>query len=84
MTLPFAIADKFGNSTPLIMMIVTYTLLSLDQIGMELQSPFSAKRLGHLPLGSICDTIEQNLLALLPEDPASPEYRRRVLIASSA
>ncbi|MFO0946475.1 MAG: bestrophin family ion channel [Planctomycetota bacterium] len=68
MTLPFAIADKTGVSTPLIEMIVAYTLLALDQIGVELQNPFDASRLGHLPLNSICGTIEENLLAFLPEE----------------
>lgn len=82
MTLPFAIADKTGISTPLIELIVAYTLLALDQIGVELQNPFCATRLGHLPLGSICTTIEENLLALVPEEvDAEPVRRPAELVA---
>ncbi|MCA9267228.1 MAG: hypothetical protein KDA41_02095, partial [Planctomycetales bacterium] len=63
--LPFGIFDKAGVMTPVIVMLVSYPLLSLDQIGIELQNPFSARRLSHLPLHDICRTIQDNLLAAL-------------------
>lgn len=66
--LPFGIFDKAGVMTPLIVMIVAYPLLSLDQIGVELQNPFSTKRLSHLPLEDICATIQENLLASLEDE----------------
>jgi len=65
--LPFGIFDKAGIMTPVIETLVAYPLLSLDQIGVELQNPFSTGRVSHLPLNSICDTIQQNLLAALDE-----------------
>jgi putative membrane protein len=43
---------------------VAYALFSLDQIGVELQNPFSVKNLSHLPLDDICCTIENNVLDL--------------------
>jgi putative membrane protein len=46
-------------------MLVAYPLISLDQIGIELQNPFSASNLSHLPLDDISKTIEGNLLGLL-------------------
>lgn len=61
---PFAIVDKTGVMTPLITLLVAYPLLSLDQIGIELQNPFSRDRLSHLPLDDIADNIEANVLAL--------------------
>ncbi|MBX3411067.1 MAG: hypothetical protein KF708_00005 [Pirellulales bacterium] len=67
--LPFGIFDKAGMMTPIIVMMVAYPLLSLDQIGVELQNPFSTKRLSHLPLNDICITIQENLLACLEEEP---------------
>jgi putative membrane protein len=72
-TLPFALLPKIGWLTPLVTFLVAYPILALDQIGMELQNPFSVKNLGHLPLDDICATIEGDLLALLdssfrPED----------------
>ncbi len=70
LALPFGIFDKVGIATPIIVMLVAYPLLSLDQISVELQNPFSKQRLSHLPLGDICHTIQKNLLALLYEQPA--------------
>jgi ion channel-forming bestrophin family protein len=67
--LPVAIVDKAGDLTPIIIMLVAYPLLSLDQIGVELQYPFSPQRLSHLPLESICSTISDDVLALLDEPP---------------
>ena len=46
-------------------MMVAYPLMALDQIGIELQNPFSKANLSHLPLGNISATIEKNLLGLL-------------------
>lgn len=54
--------------TPLIVMLVAYPLLALDQISVELQNPFSQSRVSHLPLDDICRTIQTNVLALLDEE----------------
>lgn len=59
--LPFALANVSLVITPLIAGIVSYALFSLDQIGIELQNPFSDKNLSHLPLDNICKTIENNI-----------------------
>ncbi|MFO0891432.1 MAG: bestrophin family ion channel [Isosphaeraceae bacterium] len=66
-TLPFALLHKFGNGllVPLVTMLVAYPILGLDQIGVELQNPFSTRSLSHLPLGDISVTIENDLLAML-------------------
>ncbi len=62
--LPFAFLDLPSVINVLISGLVAYTLLSLDQIGLELQNPFSEKRLSHLPLGSICVSIRHNVLEI--------------------
>lgn len=69
-TLPFALLHHLGGDwlVPLITMLVAYPLLSLDQIGVELQNPFYKKNLGHLPLGDISSTIETNLEGYLQDD----------------
>lgn len=73
LTLPFALLDRVGALVPLVVLSVAYPLLSLDQIGYDLQNPFSTRRLSHLPLDQICETIEGNLLALLEADePGGP------------
>ncbi len=63
--LPIAIVDKVGIGTPLIVLMVAYPLLSLDQIGIELQSPFVTDRLSHLPLNDISANIEENVFCHL-------------------
>jgi ion channel-forming bestrophin family protein len=67
MTLPFALLYRLPSywPIPLITMLVSYPLISLDQIGIELQNPFPKERLSHLPLEDISATIERNVLALL-------------------
>lgn len=80
--LPIAIVDKTGMLTPLIVMIVAYPLLSLDQIGIELQNPFARDRLSHLPLDEISANIENNVLGFLLNAKEEqtlapiPDYRR--------
>jgi len=56
-------------------MLVANPLVSLDQIGIELQNPFSASNLSHLPLDDISNTVESNLLGLLR---AESDLRDRV------
>jgi putative membrane protein len=59
--LPFALANVSLFLSPLIAGIVSYAIFSLDQIGIELQNPFSEKNLSHLPLDTICETIYENV-----------------------
>ena len=49
---------------PILTMAIAYPLLALDQIGIELQNPFSRRHLSHLPLDDICAAIERQVLAL--------------------
>jgi len=67
LTLPFALLHRIDADwlVPLITMLVAYPLISLDQIGIELQNPFAKANLSHLPLSDISATIEKNLLGLL-------------------
>jgi putative membrane protein len=64
-TLPFALLKKVGSLTPLVTVLVAYPILSLDEIGDALQSPFSTRSRNPLPLDDICRTIEEDLLAML-------------------
>lgn len=62
--LPFALVERVDWLTPLVMALAVYPLFSLDEIGAELQNPFSPRNLSHLPLTSICTTIEKNVMNL--------------------
>lgn len=59
--LPLALVDYSIFISPIIVTLVAYALFSLDQIGVELQNPFSVDNLSHLPLNEICNTIEKNI-----------------------
>lgn len=67
--LPFALLHRMSNDwlVPFICMLVAYPLFSLDQLGIELQNPFSTSNLSHLPLDEISATIERNVTGLLRE-----------------
>lgn len=58
---PFIIVQISAWATPLIAMLIAYPLLAIDRIGYELENPFSTSRLSHLPLDTICETIEKNV-----------------------
>jgi len=64
LALPFALVNISILISPLITGLVAYALFSLDQIGFELQNPFSEERLSHLPLNDICETIEKNIIEI--------------------
>ncbi len=61
MILPAALVNHSVYISPMIVTLVAYALFSLDQIGVELQNPFSIENLSHLPLNEICNTIENNI-----------------------
>lgn len=67
--LPFALSAKVGWITPLVTGLASYPLFSLDEIGAELQNPFSPRNLSHLPLNKICQTIENNVMSLWQSGP---------------
>jgi putative membrane protein len=80
--LPMAIAERCGALTPFLQVLVAYPLLSLDQIGIELENPFSVRRLSHLPLQDIGDTIQRNILALGEKPELARQNGRRELVAN--
>jgi ion channel-forming bestrophin family protein len=86
LVLPFALLHRVDSIwlIPFITMLVAYPLISLDQIGVELQNPFSKANLSHLPLGDISATIEGNLTSLLKMQPdtagAVPADRSECLV----
>ena len=68
--LPLTLRHRFDTDwlVPLVTMLVAYPLLSLDQLGVELENPFVTENLSHLPLDEISATIERNVLGLLKEE----------------
>jgi ion channel-forming bestrophin family protein len=74
LTLPLALLHRLDSDwiVPVITMLVAYPLLSLDQIGVELENPFATRNLSHLPIEGIAATIEQNVLGLLKAKQSDP------------
>jgi putative membrane protein len=65
-SVPFALLHKEVDwLDPFLTMLLAYLLLTLDQLGVELQNPFATSNLAHLPLEDICTNLERNLLDLL-------------------
>ncbi len=62
--LPFALIERTEWLTPIVVALAAYPLFSLDEIGAELQNPFSPRNLSHLPLNRICSTIESNVISV--------------------
>ena len=69
LTLPLSLMDQIDQDwlVPFITMLVAYLFLSLDQIGVELENPFSTMNLSHLPLDDISATIERNVFTILKD-----------------
>ena len=78
--MPFVLLHRLENQwlVPFITMMVAYPLIALDQIGVELQNPFSRKNLNHLLLDELSKTISNNLEGFLqfPEDDQEVTFRR--------
>jgi ion channel-forming bestrophin family protein len=74
LTLPFALLHRLESDwgVPLMTMIVAYPLLSLDQMGVELENPFATSNLSHLPIDDISANIERNVFGLLKLKQVNP------------
>ena len=82
--LPLALIDRTEWLTPLIVALAAYPLFSLDEIGAELQNPFSPRNLSHLPLTAICNTIEANVLSLKLDSKPTHEHESRDKVSQIA
>lgn len=59
-TLPFALLDKYGWSTVLIVLLISYIMFGIEEIGVEIENPFGADE-NDLPLERICENISRNV-----------------------
>ncbi|HLL55522.1 MAG TPA: bestrophin family protein [Myxococcaceae bacterium] len=64
-TLPFVLVEPFGWMTVLATFLVAYLVFGIEEIGVEVEDPFGRDD-NDLPLERICETIRNNLKALLP------------------
>lgn len=64
-TMPLAIVKDFGWATIPTTLLISYVMLGIEEIGVEIEDPFGTDE-NDLPLKSICENIEKNLRGLLP------------------
>lgn len=66
LTLPFALVNPFGWATIIYATLISYVLLGIDEIGVEIENPFGTDH-NDLPLELICARVEQNLTSILKQ-----------------
>lgn len=59
-TLPLALVDRFGWHAITATLVITYILMGIEEIGVEIEDPFEGSD-NDLPLEDICATVDQNL-----------------------
>ena len=80
-TLPFALVRDFGWWSVLVTLFVSYIMLGIEEIGVEIEDPFAGDD-NDLPLERFCRTIERDLTELVPDlvpvsDPAARAKSRQ-------
>lgn len=69
--LPFGLVESVGSLTPVVVFMISYAFFGLDEIGDEIEDPFSADP-QDLPLTALCRTIEVNLLQAIGQSDVPP------------
>jgi putative membrane protein len=64
LTLPFALVGTFGWLSIPVVLLVSYTMFGIEEIGVEIEDPFGMDD-NDLPLERICGTIERDLRAVM-------------------
>ncbi len=62
-TLPFVFVDKMGYAAPLVVAVVAFGMLGIEEAGVEIEGPFG-RGPNHLPLDQICDSIARDTAEL--------------------
>lgn len=65
-TLPLVLVNDYGWYTVLATFLFSYILYGIEEIGVEIEEPFSEAD-NDLPLDRICESIEQDLLGILAQ-----------------
>ncbi len=72
LTLPFEIVGRLGPWTIVVTILVSFTLLGVEEIGVEIENPFDGD-VNDLPLDILCNTLRQNLAALISLNPTASQ-----------
>lgn len=77
--LPFQIVDDLKWWTAMATSLVSFTLFGIEAIGVEIENPFGNDA-NDLPLDTICNTIERNIIDLMSIE---PHHRRSGIYRSN-
>ena len=70
--LPFQLVADLGWLTGLSIGLISFTLLGIEEIGLEIENPFGRDP-NDLPLDTICSTMQRNIEDLMLLDPSVPQ-----------
>lgn len=74
LSLPFQMVKDFGFLTGIIVAIVSFTLLGIEEIGVEIENPFGYDA-NDLPLDTICSNMRRNIEDLITLAPSVRDWR---------
>jgi len=69
LTLPFQLVSDLGFWTGLIVVLISFTLFGIEEIGLEIENPFG-RDANDLPLDDICQTMLRNVADLTSLHPS--------------
>ncbi|NEO30354.1 MAG: hypothetical protein F6K36_07910 [Symploca sp. SIO3C6] len=75
LVLPFQIVSDFELWTTLVVGLMSFTLLGVEEIGIEIENPFGRDP-NDLPLDAICRTMERNIEDLITLSPCLRHWRK--------
>ncbi|MGB7440487.1 MAG: bestrophin family ion channel [Coleofasciculaceae cyanobacterium] len=75
LALPFEIVNEFNWLTAPIVALISFTLLGIEEIGVEIENPFGYDS-NDLPLDAICTTMERNIEDLITLAPCVRRWNK--------
>lgn len=70
LALPFKMVTDFGWLTAPCVMLISYTLFGIEEIGIEIEDPFGKDR-NDIPLDDICNLIQRDMNDLMALEPSA-------------
>ncbi|HEY9643352.1 MAG TPA: bestrophin family ion channel, partial [Coleofasciculaceae cyanobacterium] len=69
-TLPFQFVEELNWWTGAIVVLISFTLFGIEEIGIEIENPFG-RDANDLPLDSFCETMQRNINDITTLEPLS-------------
>ncbi|MBD2091881.1 hypothetical protein H6F67_18720 [Microcoleus sp. FACHB-1515] len=76
LSLPFQFVNDLGWWTSVIVVLISFTLFGIEEIGVEIENPFGGDA-NDLPLDAICETMLRNVEDLMTLAPSTHDFSSR-------